>query len=547
MKRTASLFVLALFAMVSVAVDRAAAGSYYSDQGAGHCHSRVAHYYGGYRTGRVVRRVRTYAPPPPAPAPAPRPVIAPPPPPAPATGCANLYYPTGIAQTSAIHVSKCAPPEVGVGAPFNYTITVRNLTDITLNNVILTDQLAANYQFDSAQPAASGHEGTNLWWQLDHLSPRATAKFVVTGSATASGKLVNCVKVKYDLSQCLAINVTDPQISLTKTTEEEACQCDAIPTKLVVTNTGTGAARDVKIVDELPDGMTTSDGRNAVAFNVGTLAQGQSREFAFNIKAGRSGSFINTAIATAAGGLHAESTTSTLVTKPVLEITKTAPQKRYLNRKFQYDITVTNRGDGMAKNTVIEDPLPAGTRWVKASDGGQVHGRALRWNIGNLGPGQSRSVSVTVTASRIGDVRNIATARAYCADNVSAEAITSIQGIPAILLEVVDLTDPIEIGNETVYQITVTNQGSSPDTNITVQCGLEDQMQYVSSSGATPGVAEGQTIAFSPVPSLAPGAKASWRVRIKAVGTGDVRFTVNMNSDQLQRDVRETESTNFYE
>ena len=47
--------------------------------------------------------------------------------------------------------------------------------------------------------------------------------------------------------------------------------------------------------------------------------------------------------------------------------------------------------------------------------------------------------------------------------------------------------------------------------------------------------------------TLAPKAKATWEVQVKSIKPGDVRFKVNMNSDQLDRDVEETESTNFYE
>jgi hypothetical protein len=95
--------------------------------------------------------------------------------------------------------------------------------------------------------------------------------------------------------------------------------------------------------------------------------------------------------------------------------------------------------------------------------------------------------------------------------------------------------------------ITATNQGSAPDTNIKIICTLEDSEQYVSSSGATTGIAAGNTITFAPLPSLAPKAQATWRVTVKAVKAGDVRFTTVMTTDQLTRPVQETEATNLYQ
>jgi hypothetical protein len=76
---------------------------------------------------------------------------------------------------------------------------------------------------------------------------------------------------------------------------------------------------------------------------------------------------------------------------------------------------------------------------------------------------------------------------------------------------------------------------------------LEDTMSYISSSGATNGTLDGSTVTFAKLPSLAPKAKTSWKVVVKAAKAGDVRFKVSMNSDQLTRDVEETEATNFYE
>ena len=78
---------------------------------------------------------------------------------------------------------------------------------------------------------------------------------------------------------------------------------------------------------------------------------------------------------------------------------------------------------------------------------------------------------------------NKVSATAYCADAVNASAETDVKAIPAVLLEVVDVTDPVEVGTRTTYVITVTNQGSAPSTNIEIVCNLEENVRYVSSSG----------------------------------------------------------------
>ena len=124
---------------------------------------------------------------------------------------------------------------------------------------------------------------------------------------------------------------------------------------------------------------------------------------------------------------------------------------------------------------------------------------------------------------------------------------TVVTGIPAILLEVIDETDPVQVGDTTTYVITVTNQGSAPDTNIQIVCNLEPNQDHVSNAGATTGNVNGRTITFTPIPVLAPKAQATFRVTVRANAAGDTRFKVTMTSDELRRPVEETEATNLYE
>jgi uncharacterized repeat protein (TIGR01451 family) len=264
------------------------------------------------------------------------------------------------------------------------------------------------------------------------------------------------------------------------------------------------------------------------------------------LRATKAGKYVNKATASSSSGLKAQATTTTVVRKPVLTITKTGRKTQYIGRTLTYEITVTNKGDGPARKTVVEDSIPAGVTSVKPSSGGRIVGSKVIWELGTLAANSSKKVSVTYTPTRLATLRNTATAKAYCADAVSASATTSVAGIPAILLEVIDLVDPVEVGNQTTYVITATNQGSMPGTNITIMCTWEDKQQYVSSSGATTGRAEANTLKFAPLRSLAPQARATWRVVIRAVQPGDVRFAVRMNTGEFERPVEETESTNLY-
>jgi len=343
--------------------------------------------------------------------------------------------------------------------------------------------------------------------------------------------------------------VVQPELKITKEGPSEVMICDTIPYTVVVSNTGTGAAQNVRIKDTLPSGLKTMSGEDYVEHNVGTLNAGESREVTMNVKADRTGTFDNSASAVAEGNLSADSnSTTTVVTQPVLTVTKTCPAKRYLGRNITYNIVVTNEGNGPAVNTTLDDCIPTNTTMVSASDGGTVSERGALWDLGTLQPRESKELSVTVRADSLGEAENCAAASAECADTVKECCVTVVSGIPAILLEVIDIADPIEIGSNETYEIRVTNQGTATDSNISIVCTLETgTMEYVSSDGPTTGSSMGNTVTFEPLPALASKNTATWRVNVRAVGEGDVRFKVTLNSDQLDRDVQETESTNFYQ
>ena len=121
--------------------------------------------------------------------------------------------------------------------------------------------------------------------------------------------------------------------------------------------------------------------------------------------------------------------------------------------------------------------------------------------------------------------------------------VTDVEGIEALLVEVVDDNDPVPVGEFINYDVEVTNTGSLEATGISVVATLTPEMEFVESTGASKSRLEGNTVIFDVLPALAPSAKATWKVRVKAVGEGDLRFRLEVKSDQLQRPVSEEESS----
>ncbi|MDR4508097.1 MAG: DUF11 domain-containing protein [Candidatus Brocadiaceae bacterium] len=460
-------------------------------------------------------------------------------------------WPTGNKDCcSVIYMEKVAPRTGQVGKDYEYFVKVTNLLGTPVKDVEVIQNLPQNFQIKGVDPEMeAGSDATIAKWFLGDFGPNETKIIKVSGIPTKAGHMPFCTDITYRLPElCLEPEIFQPQLSLTKEAPEEVMLCDAFTVTLVVKNTGTGAARNVVIKDALPAGLKTLDGKSSMSHEIGTLGSGESRKVTVSVKADKTGTFSNAATAVADGDLTTQSNiTNTVVRQPALEITKNGPDKRYVGGEITYEIVVANKGDGPAVSTIIEDVIPANTTYVSSTGGGVLSGSKVSWNAGTLKPAESKKVDVTVRASSIGEAKNSVTVRADCAESASATAITKILGIPAVLLEVIDIEDPIPIGENVTYVITVTNQGSEASANVKINCLLEEGMQYVSSSGPTSGTADAKAVTFAPLPSLAPKAKATWKVVIKATAKGDVRFKVTMTDDRLDRPVQETEATYLYE
>lgn len=457
----------------------------------------------------------------------------------------ELAFPTGNQSTSILLIQHRGPAEMRVNMPFTYEVEVRNLTDADLPDLVVTNKLPSAFKVSSIDPKPDGSDEATASWTMAKLGPKAVQVIKISGVSSSVGELAYCTTVVFKTSACSSMKIVEPALQLTKTAPADVMICDMIPVKLVVSNTGTGPMHNVKVTDKLPEGWRVGDVKDTLSFDAGTLRPGESREFTFQAMSANTGRFTNEATASEPGGLTAKATSETAVHKPVLTLTKTGPEMRYIGRSADYKITVSNTGDAAARDTVVVDTISGVGEFVKASDNGQHSGGKVTWSVGTLEPGASKTVELTLVGQRAGTIKDDAVATAYCAE-ARASASTEVKGVPAVLLEVIDIADPIEVGADETYIITVTNQGTADDKNIRIECTLPDEANFVSAEGPTKFKAEGKSVVFEPLPSLAPKDKAVYRVVMKGTKAGDVRFKTSLTSDMLTSPVEETESTHIY-
>jgi uncharacterized repeat protein (TIGR01451 family) len=221
---------------------------------------------------------------------------------------------------------------------------------------------------------------------------------------------------------------------------------------------------------------------------------------------------------------------------------------RYLDRKATYTFKVTNPGDAPATNVSVNEVVPAGFKFLTATDGGRhdFATRTVSWFLGEIGPGQTKEVKVEVQAVNPGEFHHKVSAQAARGLKTDADLLSRVEGLSAILLEVVDTEDPIEVGGDTAYEIRITNTGSKTETEIKLVCTIPDKMEFKNAQGPCKCHEEGRVIVFDSLPKLAPRADAIFRVNVKALQPGDVRFKAQITSTNLVEPVLEMEATRIY-
>lgn len=229
--------------------------------------------------------------------------------------------------------------------------------------------------------------------------------------------------------------------------------------------------------------------------------------------------------------------------RAILALACDAPDVVPLRRPSRVCLTLKNTGDDIEPLAIVTLPIPAGATFLSATGEGKVVDGSVIWESRNLAPGSSSQVCGGFSAPRAATLIFRSTAFGNRSPQVQCRCQTRVVGIPAVLLEVVVRNDPIEVGQEQTYEITVLNQGTAALTNLKLACTLEEAQRFVSGTGTTLVQAQDLAITLENLAVLEPKEKATWRIVVKALKASDVRFRTELICDQFQNPIRETEAT----
>ena len=465
-----------------------------------------------------------------------------------------------------ISLRTTGPGQGLVGDTLAYRIEVRNPGDFTAKGVLVTDILPDGLTFVSSAPAAAA--AGKLQWSLGDLQGGESRAIDLRVRADRPGTVNHCASVvtaeKLSAQDCVATTILAPSLRVTTTGPAQAEVGQDAPFQVQVTNTGSSPLTGLVIVDRYDAGLEHASQpgvtTRVIERTLGELAAGQTRNVDVTFRVVQAGQQCNAVEVQGASGVLGSAKAcltaiepggaAAAVGKPKLSITKTGPRQQVEGSTAKFDITITNSGQAAATNLTVTDHLDAALQATMATatpayDGaGDLYWQVARLDVGKtirfklecmcLEPATRACNRVTITTDE--GARETAE---FCLQITPAAAgvqpaAPASAGLQATIAEE---GDPVAVGKQTTYRITVANIGATAEEQVAVSVTLPDPMTPVAASikGPTAGKAIGKAVRFAPVPALAPGKALSFTVAARAdtAGQGVARVEVTSKKQPL--------------
>ncbi len=439
-----------------------------------------------------------------------------------------------------------APAEVQPEKDIEYRLFVENVSRADAHHVLVRDRLPRGTRFVRAKPEPTKQNApkdkdaeTDLLWDFGTLKPGEQKLIVLFMNPSGGGEVKNSAYVQFEQGQTVTTRIARPRLQVRATAPARAFLHDSITFRLEVTNTGPAPARDVVLTDELPAGLEFVKGEpypkpeQPLTWKLGDLAPGQTRRVEYQAISKQTGTFANKAEVKAAGGLHETAAAKVVVGEAKLSILKTGPQRRLVNRPAPYWITVSNPGTMTATGVQVSDELPAGIELLHASAGGRVAGGQVRWLLGPLPAGETRSLQLVVRAARPGRFGNMV--RVTAEHDLSARAMadeTHFEAAAGPTVEIDKSADPLDVGQKGVYTIRLINPEPTAFLRPRIVVTVPEELAFLGSRGPTTAQRDGQIVRFDPLTALEAGKEVTYTVEVEARKPGEVRLRVELADDR---------------
>ncbi len=450
------------------------------------------------------------------------------------------------AQTPSVKIEWNTGADINVGQESECELIVTNIGKSTAYGVSVDANFPATVRLINATPKPDSAI-EKLSWNIGKLNSGQTKKITVKLIPSQRGPLAATAQVHFTGATQAEFVVREPLLALKMEGPAKAMVGDPASHSVTITNPGNGIAKNVRLEALIPTGLEHPRGEKLI-MDVGSLNPGESRTIRLALVAVGGGNQTIQVSATADGSLLRTSEASVNVISPSLQAEIDGPGLRYKGRVATYTLKVKNDGTIGTSNVRLMHKVPDGFEFVSASKGATYDAptRILSWFVGRLDANKSAEMKVKLKATKIGEFVHYIRTTSEHGSTTDSQLLTRVEGSASLVIDIVDLDDPVEVGSETAYEIRLTNDGSAEATDVGLSCELPAGVQFISASGPTRHVTDGNLILFQPLKSVEAGKTFTFRVHVVGSLEGNLRFRARMTSAASSEPLTFEEQTRFY-
>ncbi len=318
--------------------------------------------------------------------------------------------PAAPAAQPLLEIDQKMPDNIEAGAPFFIEVVVRNAGGAPAEEAAVTDHLPAGYELLGATPTPE-RAADSLIWRVGRLGPgeQTTMRLRLgskAGEPTAPPR--NAVDATFQVraSSVRTARVAQPQLALNVTGPDAAIVGQSITFRIVVSNSGSAAARDATLHALMGEGLTSSKGTDLEA-GIGALAPGESRVVSLQATATRPGDLRASFGVQAPGAAPVQRELVCRAEDDRLSVTASGPTVLHPEFTGLFGLTVANDGSAPARQVVLTATLPDGLAFVRGTDNAAYDAatHTVRWDLGDVQPGERRELAWNGTARAAGDLK----------------------------------------------------------------------------------------------------------------------------------------------
>lgn len=398
-------------------------------------------------------------------------------------------------------IQKRAPEEIQVGKKATLVISVRNAGNATAHDVRVVDSVPQGSRFVEAVPAATPDPQGFLSWNLGEMAAGDERTITLQIVPEVQGEVGSNALVYFAAQASVRTVATLPKLELTVQNQPEILIGSRQTLSVVVKNSGTGVAREVRLEVDLPELLKHDIGEAQLSAPLGDLRPNDIRSIKLDLAAVGAGQSAIAFRATNDDGVLVEKVVAMQVLAPQLTASITGPTLRYLDRQATFVIEVSNNGTTAATNVDFIAHLPPGMRYVDSTQKGfyDVALHAVKWGLYELPVEKAAPIELTLLPVELGQQSLSFSASADLGLKAEAKHTVTVDGLAELAFTLGQDKRTIETGASSTYWVQITNVGNKPDKDVRLSVLLPTGAVLKDVNAQVKYHAEGNTIVFDPV------------------------------------------------